>query len=238
VELPEPTRFGEIVWLEPYPDTRLEQIADPAAGPEAHYERREAISLAFIAALQLLPPRPRATLILRDVLDFSARETAAILDTSTHTVNSALRRARTTLAEKLPDPEQPSPWPKTLEERELLDRLVRAWEDCDVPALVALMTEDVWLRMPSMQLEYQGRDQAARWFSTVVFRERRRFALLPTRANGEPAFGLYLHHSKPGPPRASGLAVVTLSRGRVSAITHFESRLLGRFGLQPTVPDQ
>ena len=236
VEPPTPTRLGEIVWLEPYPDSRLEQIADAAAGPEARYERREAISLAFITALQLLSPRPRAALILRDVLDFSAQETAAILGTTTHSVNSAVRRARAKLAEELPDRERASPAPDTPEERLLLDQLVHAWEDCDVRALVALMTDDVWLRMPPTPLEYIGQPQATRWFSTVVFRQGRRFRLLPTRANGQPAFGLYVHTSRRLSARASGLVVVTLDRGRVSAITHFDRGLVGQFRLPPTIP--
>lgn len=236
-EPPEPTRLGEVVWLEPYPDSRLEQIVDPSAGPEARYERREAISLAFITALQLLPPQPRAILILRDVLDFSARETAAILETTAHTVNSALRRARAKLVQEPTDPERTSAAPKTPEEHDLLDRLVNAWENADVRALVDLMTENVWLRMPPRPFEYQGLERAGRWFSTVVFRDGRRFKLVPTRANGQPAFGLYRREPLHGIARASGLAVVTLSGGRICAITHFESRLLHRFGLPRTIRD-
>ena len=238
VEPPEPTRLGEIVWLEPYPDAQLEQVADSAAGPEVRYERREAISLAFITALQLLPPRPSSTLILRDVLDFSAREAAAILDTTTHSVNSALRHARAKLAARLPDSEQAPPAPNTPEERELLDGLVHAWEEGDVRALVELMTDDVWLRMPPTPLEYRGLDQARRWFSVAVFREGRQFRLLPTRANGQPAFGLYLCTSLHGVAQASGLVVITLAGARISAITHFESGLLERFGLPRTIPER
>jgi RNA polymerase sigma-70 factor (TIGR02960 family) len=235
VEPPEPTQRWEIVWLEPYPDSRVEDFVDTEADPEARHERREAISLAFVAALQLLPPQPRATLILRDVLGFSARETAAMLDTTAHAVNSALRRARATLAKELPDYEQPSPMRNTAEERMLVDRLVRAWEDGDVDSLVALMTDDVWLRMPPMPFEYQGREAATRWFSTVVFRKGRRFHLLPTRANRQPGFGLYLHSPDGRTAEASGLLVLSLAGDGISALTHFDKELLWRFGLPRSI---
>jgi RNA polymerase sigma-70 factor (ECF subfamily) len=232
---PQPSRFGEISWLEPYPDTRLEEIADSAAGPEQRYERREAISLAFITALQMLPSQARAILILRDVLDFSARETAAILDTTVDSTNSALRRARAKLARQLPDDDQHVPRPDSPEERELLERLVLAWESCDIPGLVDLMTEDVWLRMPPSPLEYQGREEVARWLSTVVFRDGRRWRLAPTRANGQPAVGLYLCSSVAGVADATRLVVLTLARGRIGVLTLFTSELLERFGLPPVI---
>jgi RNA polymerase sigma-70 factor (TIGR02960 family) len=235
VEPPEPTQRWEIVWLEPYPDSRIEDFVDTQSNPEADLERREAISLAFVAALQLLPPQPRATLILRDVLGFSARETAAMLDTTADAVNSALRRARAMLARELPNYEQPSPMRNTPEERMLLDHLVRAWEDGDVHSLVALMTDDVWLRMPPMPFEYQGREPATRWFSTVVFRKGRRFRLVSTRANRQPAFGLYLYSADGRTAEASGLVVLSLAGDGISAITHFDKELLWRFGLQRSV---
>jgi RNA polymerase sigma-70 factor (TIGR02960 family) len=235
VEPPEPTQRWEIVWLEPYPDSRLEDFADTQADPEAHHERREAISLAFVAALQLLPPQPRATLILRDVLGFSARETAAMLDMTAHAVNSALRRARAMLARELPDSQQSLAISNTPEERMLLDCLVRAWEDGDVHSLVALMTEDVWLRMPPMPFEYQGREAAARFFSTVVFRKGRRFRLHSTCANGQPAFGLYLYSHDGRSAEASGLVVLSLSSNGISAMTHFDKELLWRFGLPRSI---
>lgn len=215
VELPPPTRLGEIVWLEPYPDTRLDQIPDTSAGPEARYERREAISLAFITALQLLQPGPRAVLILRDVLDFSAQETADVLGTTTHSVNSALRRARAKLADELPDPEQVSPARSSAEERELLDRLVLAWESGDLRALLSLLTDDVWLRMPPAPFEYEGLEQAARWFATVVFRDDRRFRLAPVMANRQPGFALYVRGSQSEVEQAEGI-VVSPSRAGAS----------------------
>jgi len=230
VEPPEPSRLGEVLWLEPYPDAILAEVADPTAGPEARYEQRETISLAFIAALQLLPPRQRAALILTDVLDFSAREVADMLDTTEHAIYGAVKRARATLARQLPKAEPP-PLPNSLDEKKILDRLVRAWEDCDTNALVALLTDDVWLRMPPNPLEYQGKETAKRWFATSAFREGLRFRLVPTRANGQPAFGLYVFSSLSRVAHAFGLIVVTLAGGRVSAITAFESGVMARFGL-------
>jgi RNA polymerase sigma-70 factor (ECF subfamily) len=162
LDLPEPSRRGEVPWLEPYPDAFLERVADTAAGPEARYESREALSLAFVTALQLLPPRQRAVLILRDVLGFHAREVAEILDSSEESVTSALKRARTTLQRKLPPAgqHQAPPAPSSAVERELLDRFVRAFEAADVRGIVALLTEDVSLAMPPLPLEWEGRSTA------------------------------------------------------------------------------
>jgi RNA polymerase sigma-70 factor (ECF subfamily) len=229
---PEPTRLGEVVWLEPFPDALLD---DRTPGPEARYESREAISLAFVTALQLLPPRQRAVLVLRDVLDFSAKEVASMLDTTEQSVTSALKRARANLNRELPPPEQPPP--DSAAEQELLAQLVRAFETSDVDGLVALMTEDAWLRMPPVPLEYQGRDLAGRFFAIVAFRQGRRFRLVPTRANGQPAFGVYLRDPRNRIAHAMGLFVVTIAGDRVSAITRFDNAVLGRFGLPRTLID-
>jgi RNA polymerase sigma-70 factor (ECF subfamily) len=230
---PEPTRLGELVWLEPYPDALLDDPPDRTPGPEARYEAREAISLAFVTALQLLPPRQRAILVLRDVLDFPAREVAAMFDTTEQSVSSALKRARANLARDLP-PGQPDPDPAA--EQELLSRLVRAFETGDVDGLVALMTEDAWLRMPPVPLEYQGRDLAHRFFATVAFREGRRYRLIPTRANRQPAFGVYLVDPRNHVAHAFGLLVITVAGDQVSAITRFDNSALERFGLPRTLP--
>jgi RNA polymerase sigma-70 factor (TIGR02960 family) len=231
VEPPEPTRRGEVVWLEPCPDALLADLPDSAAGPEARYEAREAVSLAFITALQLLPPRQRAALILCDVLDFPARQAAEMLDTTDQSVASALKRARATLARELPTPDQPAPAANSRTEHELLGRLVQAFEDSDVPAVVALMTDDVWIRMPPVPLEYQGRALAAQFFGTIAFRHGRRYRLVPARSNGQPAFGVYLLDPVTGVPHAFGLFVITLAGDRVSAITRFDSAVFPRFGL-------
>lgn len=236
-EPPEPTRRGEVVWLEPYPDAVLAGLADTAAGPEARYEAQEAISLAFVTALQLLPPRQRAALILRDVLGFSAREVAGLLDTTEQSVTGALKRARATLAREMPTAGQPPPAAHSPAEQELLSRLVGAFEDSDIDGIVTLMTDDVWVRMPPVPLEYQGRELAGRFFATVAFRQDRRYRLIPTRANGQPAFGVYLRDPLTSVAHAFGLLVITLTGDRISAITRFDNAVLPRFGLPRTLAD-
>jgi RNA polymerase sigma-70 factor (TIGR02960 family) len=234
---PEPTRLAEVVWIEPYPDVLLADLPDNAAGPEARYETREAISLAFVTALQLLPPRQRAALILRDVLDFPAQAVADLLDTTEQSVASALKRARATLLRELPTADQPAPGANSPAEQELLTRLVGAFEDCDVEGIVALMTDDVWVRMPPVPLEYQGRELAGRFFTTIAFRQGRRYRFIPTRANGQPAFGVYLRDPLTHLAHAFGLFVITISGERVSAITRFDNSVLPRFGLPRTLAD-
>ncbi|HEV2378066.1 MAG TPA: sigma-70 family RNA polymerase sigma factor [Streptosporangiaceae bacterium] len=236
VEPPEPTRLGEVVWLEPYPDVLLDGLPDTAAGPEARYEARETISLAFVTALQLLPPRQRAALILRDVLGFSAREVAELLEVTEQSVTSALKRARATLAHELPPAEQPPP-PGSAAEQELLNRLVTAFEEADVAGIVALMREDAWLRMPPVPLEYQGRELVGRFFASVAFRQSRRYRLVPTGANGQPAFGVYLRDPVNHVAHAFGLLVVTLTSEHISVITRFDNSVLARFGLPRTLAD-
>jgi RNA polymerase sigma-70 factor (TIGR02960 family) len=233
---PEPTRLGEVVWLEPYPDLLLEEVPDPGAGPESRYEAREAVSLAFVTALQLLPPRQRAVLILRDVLDFPAREVASILDTTEQSVTSLLKRARAAVATDLPGPDVDAPVPaNSPEEQELVARLMEAFESADVAGIVSLMTEDAWVRMPPVPLEYQGRELAGAFFATVAFRHGRRYKLVPTRANGQPAFGVYLLDPTTDVPRAFGLLVITLTGNQISAITRFDNAVLSSFGLARTL---
>ena len=187
---PEPSRVGEVIWLQPYPDILLEGIADRDPGPEAMYEAREAISLAFITALQALPPRQRAVLILRDVLGFPTSQVGAILDCSENSAASALKRARATMRRQFPPSpaRQPPPRPGSAEERQLVERFTRAYQAGDVAAIVALLTRDIALTMPPHPMEYQGRDLAARYLATA-FRPGRRSRLRPARANGHPAFG-------------------------------------------------
>ena len=236
VPAPEPTRLGEVIWLEPIPDVLLEGIADIEAGPEARVEKREAISLAFVTALQLLPARQRAVVVLRDVLDFSAKEVAGLLDTTEESVTSALKRARATLAREVPEA-APAPAPHSEDEEELLSELVHCFEDGDVDGIVALMTEDAWLRMPPVPLEYQGRELAGEFFATVAFRQGRRYRLIPTRANGQPAFGVYLEDPVTEICHAFGMLVITLAGDQVSAITRFDNAVLPRFGLPRTLKD-
>jgi RNA polymerase sigma-70 factor (ECF subfamily) len=220
VEPPEPSRISEVLWLEPYPDLLVEELPDASAGPEARYEAREAMSLAFVTALQLLPPRQRAALILRDVLDFPASEVAGML------------------SRELPSADtEPPPPPDSPIERELVARLVEAFETADVDGIVALMTEDAWLRMPPVPLEYQGRELVGEFFSVVAFRQGRRYRLIQTRANGQPAFAVYLRDPVNGVGRAFGLLVATLSGHRVSVITRFDNATLSPFGLPRTLAD-
>ncbi len=237
VEPPEPTRLGEVAWLEPYPDLLLADLPDQAPGPQARYESREAISLAFITALQLLPPRQRAALILRDVLGFHTSEAAEILQASEPSVASALKRARATLAQDLPPgPHEAPPLPHSPAEQQLVARLTRAFEESDVDGLVALLTEDAWLTMPPVPLEYQGRELAARFF-TLVFRPGRRYRLVATRANGQPAFGVYVGDPHTAVLHAGGLIVLTLAGDRISMITRFDNSVIPRFGLPRSLPE-
>ena len=236
VEPPEPTRLGEVVWLQPYPDALLEAAAGAPLGPEARYEQAEAISLAFVTALQVLPPRQVAVVILRDVLGFHASEVASMLDSTVESVTSALKRARASLQHRLlpADGRQPPPAPSSPAEEAMVAKFVRAWESADLDALVTLLTDDVFISMPPMPFEYEGRDVVAR-FCAILFGAGRRFDLVPTRANGQPAFGVYLR-APDGIRHATGLYVLTLTGGRIGAMTNFDASMLPWFGLPPSLP--
>jgi RNA polymerase sigma-70 factor (ECF subfamily) len=235
VEPPDPTRLGEVVWLEPYPDALLEGAAGVPPGPEARYEQTESISLAFVTALQVLPPRQLAVLVLRDVLGFHASEVAVMLDSTVASVNSALKRARASLqrgpagGEGGPPPAAGSP-----AEDAIVARFVSAYEAADIGALVALLTDDVFVSMPPMPFEYEGREIVGR-FCASLFGAGRRFGLVPTRANGQPAFGAYLRGAD-GVRHGTGLIVLTLTGDRISAMTRFESSVLPWFGLPRSLP--
>ena len=234
VPLPEPThRRAEPTWLEPYPDELLGKIADHTPGPEARYEARESVSLAFLAALQRLPPRQRAVLVLRDVLGFRAAEVADILDTTEDAVTSALKRARGALARGPADPGwESAPLPDSPQERRVVADFTRAFEAGDVDAIVAMLTDDAWLTMPPLPLEYQGIDAVRHFLATVALRDGGRHVLIPTRANGQPAFGCYLRDPSTPILHAHGLLVLTLTGERVTALTRFhDNSLLAVFGL-------
>ncbi len=231
---PEPTRLGEVTWLEPCPEDLLAGLPDAEPGPEARYEAREAISLAFITAVQRLPPRQRAVLLLRDVLGFAASEAARILGSTEESVTSALKRARATLRTGLPEPAEEPPAPGSAREKQLIERLTRAYEAGDVDGIIALFTDDAWLTMPPAPLEYQGRDPIARFLTQIAFRDGRPSRLVPTRANGQLAFAAYLREpARPEDARANGLFVLALSGDRIRAMTRFTSGVLHRFGLPP-----
>jgi RNA polymerase sigma-70 factor (TIGR02960 family) len=234
LEPPAPTRYGEVAWLTPYPDDLLE-LPDPTPGPEAVVESHEATSLAFVTALQLLPPKQRAVLILRDVLGYHAAEVAEMLDATTESVTSALKRARATieadetLAERraqLPAPAEGSP-----EERRLIAAYVDAFTTHDVDKLVAILSEDVWLKMPPLPFEYHGRDAAIGFFESVVHPQDRKIRMVHTRANGCPATGMYAHDPATDTWRAIGLVVVVIAGDRITELTRFEVGVMGSFGL-------
>jgi RNA polymerase sigma-70 factor (TIGR02960 family) len=228
VSLPEPTQRVEPLWLDPYPDVLIEgQLAGPP-GPEARYETKEAISLAFMTALQLLPARQRAVLILRDVLGFRAAEVAEMLDATLESVTSALKRARATM-ENRPRGETP-PRPDSPAERELVQGLAAAFEANDVDGIVALLADDVRLTMPPLPLEFIGPDEARRFYAIVAARPGRR-RLVQTRANGQPALAFYSRDPTGGVFRATSLMVITLDGRRVSALTRFDPSVLSHFGL-------
>jgi len=240
VEPPEPTRRAEPVWLEPYPDVLLEGLADAAPGPDARYETKESIELAFIVALQALPPRQRAVLVLRDVLGFRTAEVAEMLvDSSEASVKGALQRARAALRERLPDADRERPpRPDSARERRLVGRFADAVESGDVDEMVALLTDDALLTMPPWPLEYQGHEAIGAF---LRYREEVRgtpLRVVPIRANTQPAFGCYLSDAHSAIARPRGLFVLTLEGDRVSAITWFtDSSVFPHFGLPRTLRD-
>ncbi|WP_158882931.1 RNA polymerase subunit sigma-70 [Amycolatopsis anabasis] len=234
-EAPEPTRRGDVTWLQPYPDAMLEQIADRAPEPEARYRSREAVELAFVAGLQHLPPRQAATLVLRDVLGYSTAEVAAMLDTSATAIKGALQRAREQLRRQPLDPERTA-LPDSPRERDLTRRFADAFTTGDVDGIIALLTDDAWLAMPPAPHEYHGTAAIADFLGTfTAWRGRRTFRLVPTWANTQPALGCYL--TEPGEPTAhpAGLLVLTLREDRILGVTWFlHDGLLHRFGLPAT----
>jgi len=239
VEPPEPTRLGEVVWLEPIPDALLEGAMDVPLGPEARYERTESISLAFVTALQVLPPRQLAVLILRDVLGFHANEVADMLDSTADSVNSALKRARAGLQSRLPPTadREPAPTPDSPAEQAIVAKFVRAYELGDVDALVGLLTDDVSISMPPIPFEYAGRAAVARFHASLLG-QGRRYDLVPTRANGQLAFGLYLRSPAGGIRHGTGLLVLTLTGDRICAFTRFDNSVLPWFGLPRSLPSR
>ncbi len=232
--LPGPASDDEPLWLEPCPDDLLGDVPDSAPGPEARYEARESISLAFVAALQHLPSRQRATLVLRDALGFRAAEAAGILGCSLDAVNGSLKRARATLAQRLPAGALgQAPVPGSAAERDVLARFTDAFERADVTALVAMLTSDAWLTMPPLPFSYRGPEAAARLLSALVFRGgTRRFTLAPARANGQPAFACYASDAG-GPPVPAGMIVLALSGDQITGVARFlDNDLLPRFGFR------
>jgi RNA polymerase sigma-70 factor (ECF subfamily) len=231
-DVPEPTHRSEPIWLEAYPDALLEGVPDGAPGPDARYETKEAIALAFIVGLQHLPPQQRAVLVLRDVLGFRAEEVAEMLQTTATSVNSSLRRAREAFESRLPATgRERAPLPNSKLEREIVGQFADAVEAGDIEGMVAVLTDDAWLTMPPEPYEYQGAD-AISGFLRGREVARGAMRLVPTRANGQPAFACYLPSPQTDIARPYALFVLTLERDRISAITWFaDSGVFPHFGL-------
>src|SRR5580692_1863082 len=234
VEPPEPTRLSEVPWLQPYPNAYLNDALDTSPGPGTRYEENESISLAFLTALQLLPPRQLAVLVLRDVLGFHADEVADMLDSTESSVTSALKRARASVELKLPSPSHlAAPVANSPGEAAIVAKFVAAYTASDLDALVALLTDDVFISMPPLPFEYQGREPVARFFASL-FGSGRRFDLVETRANRQPALGAYVL-APDGNYHGVGLFVLTLAGDEICAMTRFENTVFPWFGLPRTL---
>jgi RNA polymerase sigma-70 factor (ECF subfamily) len=230
-ELPMGVPATDIPWLEPYPDSNLEGIADDAPDPEARYTSREAVQLAFVAAIQELPPRQRATLMLCDVLGWAATETAALLGGSTASINSALQRARDTLARRYSSGRRPMPAETTAAQQELLGRYLRAWEGHDPDRFAAVLKEDATVVMPPWLQWFVGRE-AIRSFFAMAWKTCEGLRLVPVSANGQPAFAVYEFSSAEGRWNAHSIHVLAIEDEMISKVTLFlEPRLFPAFGL-------
>jgi len=220
-EMPEPTRYAEAMWLEPYPDALLGGIPDQAPGPEARYETKEAIELGFIVGLQHLSPPQRAVLVLRDVLGYRAEEAAAMLDITAQSVNSLLRRARAAFETRLPAAgRERAPLPDSRRERDTVGRFADAIQTGDIDGVVALLTDEAWLSMPPEPYEYRGPARIGSFLrERTITRGTPR--LVPTRANTQPAFGAYFPAPRTEIARLYGMIVLTLEGRQISAITWF-----------------
>jgi RNA polymerase sigma-70 factor (TIGR02960 family) len=237
---PTPTRMAEPPpWLEPYPDAMLDGIADLAPGPDARYETKETVALTFVIGLQQLAPRQRAVLVLRDALGFQASEVADMLDTSEASVNSALQRARATLDSRTPlstDALERAPLPGSAVELNLLGEFADAFEDGDTDRIVALLTDEALYTMPPTPGELRGKEEISEYlqhrFSLTIDHPTR---LVPTRANGQPAFATYVGDTDTANARFNSVLVLTLQGNRISGLTRFDDTgILPAFGL-PTV---
>jgi RNA polymerase sigma-70 factor (ECF subfamily) len=215
----------ESVWIEPYPDEQL-ALEDGFSAPEARYEMREGVELAFVAALQHLPANQRAVLILREVLGFSAKETAEMLETTVASVNSALQRARAAVDERVPDQSQQETLRSLGDDgvRELVGRYVDAWERNDVETFASMLAEDATFAMPPLATWYQGREAIARWAAGWPLSGDWRWRTVLTRANGQPAIGFYSWDPEDEAYLPFALNVLTLRGASVSDVTAFVAR--------------
>jgi len=235
--MPDGAPATEIAWLEPYPDSQLDSVADDQPNPEARYAAREAVQLAFVAAIQQLPPRQRVALLLCDVLGWAATETATLLGGSTASVNSALQRARETLAKRYPDGRPLAASAPDARQQELLKRYLRAWEGHDLDGFVALLKEDATFTMPPWLQWYAGRE-AIRAFFAIAWQSCRGMRVIPTAANGQPAFAVYARTDADPRFTANGIHVLALEGERISTMTLFlEPRMFESFGLPMVLED-
>jgi RNA polymerase sigma-70 factor, ECF subfamily len=222
----------EVSWLQPIPDALS---GGGSADPAMVVTARASTRLALIAALQYLPPRQRAVLILRDVLGWRAAETADLIGVSTAAANSVLQRARAQLAQVAPT-EHDLHEPADPADRKLLDRYAAAFESADIPALTVLLRADATMEMPPQPYWFAGREQVVRFLRSRVLTEPGRFVLLPTSANGQPAFAAYMRTGE-GPFQAHGIQLLATSRQQVTRILSFnDGRLIARFGLPDELP--
>jgi RNA polymerase sigma-70 factor, ECF subfamily len=240
LQMPDGKPATEVAWLDPYPDSDLAGIADSAPDPEMRYAAGESVRLAFVAAIQHLPPRQRAAVLLCDVLGWAAGEAAALIGGSTASINSALQRARETLAEHYPEAGSQEPAAPHNEQREILDRYLKAWEGLDVDEFAALLKEDATYTMPPLPQWYAGR-HAIRTFFEWAWTLYDGFRMVPTVANGQPAFAAYSRSSPEVPWTAHSIHVLTLVKDTISALTLFAKpeapRLFTAFGLPLLLPD-
>jgi len=238
-QMPDGIPAADVPWLEPYPDSDLEGIADDAPGPEARYASREAVQLAFVAVIQQLPPRQRAVLLLCDVLGWPAAEVATLLGRSIASINSALQRARETLAKSYPLGQQTAASPSPAQQR-LVGRYVRAWEGRDLDGFVTLLKEDATYTMPPVPHWYAGRP-AIRTFFAWAWKAYGGFRLIPTAANRQLGFAAYSRSGKDGPWIAHSIHVLALEHHLISTLTLFVKpaapRLFRAFGLPLTLAD-
>ena len=236
---PPPTRRIDPVWVEPYPDALLDEIADASPGPEARYEAKEAIELAFVLALQGLPPRQRAVLVLRDVLGFRGAEVAEMLGVGELAVKGALQRARAALDTRSAGADRDrAPAPDSARERQIVGRFSAAVESGDVDAIVALLTDDALLTMPPQPLEYQGHEAIGAFLRDRAELRGAPLRVVPTRANTQPAFACYLPDAQAPVARPYGLIVLTLEQDAVAAITWFaDTGVFRYFGLPRMLPN-
>jgi RNA polymerase sigma-70 factor (TIGR02960 family) len=238
---PEPTRRGELTWLQPYADSWLEESGSSEHDPAARYRSREAIELAFISALQRLPPRQTAVLLLCDVLGFSTAEAADLLDTTATAAKGILQRARASVDGSRPPGGRSaaSTGERSAGDQVLARRFADALMADDIDAVVSLLSDDAWLAMPPAPHEYHGPRAIASFFrASARWKDARTLRLIATRANNQPAFGMYLTGPGSAVAYPTGMLVLTIRGDQVSAITRFlDQRLPGTFGLPAVAPD-